>query len=118
MAFSADGRWLASAGNDNLVLLRHAATGQVARTLRGHTGAVWCVAFRSDGSQLATASLDQTVAAAYGVCVFEKLVQIAPVGESAKSRFFCQVCHARVLAEAFDNAPIYWPHCPYVDFKA
>ena len=63
------------------------------------------------------ASLDQTVSAGYGVCVFEKLVQIAPIGEGAKSRFFCQVCHARVLAEAFDNAPIYWPHCPYVAFK-
>ena len=63
------------------------------------------------------ASLDQTVAAGYGVCVFEKLVQIAPVGMTAKSRFFCQVCHARALAEAFENAPIYWPNCPYVAFK-
>jgi hypothetical protein len=64
------------------------------------------------------ASLDQTVTAGYGVCVFEKLVQIAPIGENAKSRFFCQVCHARVLAEALENAPIYWPHCPYVAFKS
>jgi len=64
------------------------------------------------------ASLDDTVAAGYGICVFEKLVQIAPVGEKAKSPFFCQVCHARVLAENFDNAPIFWPHCPYVGFKA
>jgi len=22
-----------------------------------------------------------------------------------------------VLAEAFDNPPIYWAHCPYVAFK-
>jgi hypothetical protein len=64
------------------------------------------------------ASLDRTVASGYGICVFEKLVQIAPVGEAAKSPFFCHVCHARVLAETFDNAPIFWPHCPYVDFKA
>jgi hypothetical protein len=63
------------------------------------------------------ASLDETVAAGHGICVFEKLVQIAPVGEKAKSRFFCQVCHARVLAESLDNAPVYWPHCPYVAFK-
>lgn len=63
------------------------------------------------------ASLDQTVAAGYEICVFEKLVQITPVNEPAKSHFFCQVCHARVLAEAFDRAPIYWPHCPYVAFK-
>jgi len=64
------------------------------------------------------ASLDSTVTAGYDLCVFEKLVQIAPVGDDTKARFFCQVCHARVVAEAFDNAPIYWPHCPYVAFKS
>lgn len=63
------------------------------------------------------ASLDATVAAGHGICVFEKLVQIAPVGERAKSPFFCHVCHARVLAEKFDNPPIFWPHCPYSAFK-
>jgi len=63
------------------------------------------------------ASLDDTVAAGHGICVFEKLVQIAPVGEDAKSRFICYVCHARALAEKFDSPPIYWPHCPYVTFK-
>jgi hypothetical protein len=63
------------------------------------------------------ASLDQTVAAGHDICVFEKLVQIAPLGEKAKSPFFCQVCHARILAETFDNSPIFWPHCPYVEFK-
>jgi len=63
------------------------------------------------------ASLNDTVAAGYAICVFEKLVQISPVGEKVKSPFFCQVCHARLLAEAFDNPPIYWAHCPYVAFK-
>jgi hypothetical protein len=63
------------------------------------------------------ASLDETVAAGYGICVFERLVQISPVGERAKSPFFCQLCHARMLAEAFDNPPIFWAHCPYVAFK-
>jgi hypothetical protein len=63
------------------------------------------------------ASLDATVAAGHELCVFERLVQIAPVGEQAKSPFFCQVCHARLLAEHFDNPPIFWPGCPYVMFK-
>jgi hypothetical protein len=62
------------------------------------------------------ASLD-TTAASHDLCVFETLVQIAPVGERAKSPFFCHVCHARVLAEAFDNPPIFWPNCPYSNFK-
>jgi hypothetical protein len=63
------------------------------------------------------ASLDSTVAAGHGICIFEKLVQIAPIGEGLKSPFFCRVCHARILAETFDNAAIYWPNCPYVSFK-
>ena len=63
------------------------------------------------------ASLDFSVAAGHGICVFEKLVQIAPIGEKAKSPFFCAVCHARVLAENLEDAPIFWPNCPYVAFK-
>ena len=63
------------------------------------------------------ASLDSTVAAGHGICVWEKLVQITPIGERAKSPFFCQVCHARLLAETLDASPIFWAHCPYVAFK-
>lgn len=63
------------------------------------------------------ASLDSTVAAGYGVCVFEKLVQIAPVGESLKEPFLCGVCHARILGEHLDRPPIFWSNCPYVAFK-
>ncbi len=63
------------------------------------------------------ASLDDTVAAGHGLCVFEKLVQIAPVGERLKTPFFCSVCHARVLAEHFGKPPIFWPDCPYASFK-
>ena len=63
------------------------------------------------------ASLDATVAAGYDICIFEKLVQISPMGEGAKSPFFCNTCHARMLAEMFDKPPIFWPHCPYSEFK-
>ena len=51
------------------------------------------------------------------LCVFEELVQVAPVGERAKTQNICLVCHARVLAERLDKAPIYWPGCPYVAFQ-
>jgi hypothetical protein len=63
------------------------------------------------------ASLEATVLAGHSICVFEKLVQIAPLAEKAKSPFFCQICHARVLAEHFNKAPIFWAGCPYVKFK-
>ncbi len=63
------------------------------------------------------ASLQASVSAGHLICVFEKLVQISPVGERAKSPFFCEICHARWLAEHFENAPIFWTGCPYVNFK-
>ncbi len=65
----------------------------------------------------ALASLDRSVASGQGICVFETMVQIAPVGEKAKSPFFCQTCHARVLAERLEGPPIFWLNCPYVKFK-
>lgn len=63
------------------------------------------------------ATLDRTVSAGLEICVFEQLVRISPVGEKTQSRFFCEVCHARVLAEHFENAPIFWAGCPYVKFR-
>jgi len=51
------------------------------------------------------------------LCVFEELVQIAPVGESAKRMNICRVCHARVLAEHVEGAPLFWPGCPYAQFQ-
>jgi hypothetical protein len=60
---------------------------------------------------------EQTKAAGHGLCVFEEFVRIAPVGDAAKCANICRVCHARVLAEQFENPPIYWPNCPYVSFK-
>ena len=62
-------------------------------------------------------SLAQTKAAGRALCFFENLVQIAPVGERPKSLNPCRVCHARLLAERVEKAPIYWPHCPYVAFQ-
>jgi hypothetical protein len=51
------------------------------------------------------------------LCVFEEIVRIAPVGQVAQSINYCRVCHARVLAERMEHAPIYWPGCPYSDFQ-
>lgn len=62
-------------------------------------------------------SLTQSEMDGYRLCVFEKLVQIAPIAERAKSPFFCWSCHARLLAEQMENAPIYWANCPYAVFQ-
>jgi len=63
------------------------------------------------------ASFTQAKASGHGLCCFEELVRIAPVGEQVKSLNICRVCHARVLGENLENAPIYWPNCPYVRFQ-
>ncbi|MGH9664934.1 MAG: hypothetical protein ACRD9L_10970 [Bryobacteraceae bacterium] len=63
------------------------------------------------------ASLTESKAFGDGLCPFEELVRIAPLGERAKHSNPCTVCHARILAERFEHPPIYWPNCPYVRFK-
>jgi hypothetical protein len=69
---------------------------------------------RADGPLL---NLSEVKARGRRLCVFEELVQIVPVGEAAKQPNFCRVCHARILAENIENAPVYWPGCPYAQFQ-
>ena len=60
VAFSPDGRLLATASCDKTARLWDPATGEHRRTLTGHTGGVCGVAFSPDGRLLATASGDGT----------------------------------------------------------
>ncbi|WP_437842502.1 pentapeptide repeat-containing protein [Sorangium sp. So ce1153] len=61
LAFSGDGRTLASSGADGTIHLWDLSSGTIRHTLRGHLGAVRGVAFAPDGTMLASASLDTTV---------------------------------------------------------
>ena len=61
-------------------------------------------------------SLPAINAAGRRLCVFEHVLRVVP-DERVTSMNPCRVCHARLLAERFESPPIYWSHCPYVDFQ-
>ncbi len=61
VAFSPDGRYIASGGWDNDVHLMDGETGKVIKTFKGHGLVVWSVAFSPDGKRLASASWDHKV---------------------------------------------------------
>ena len=61
MAFSPDGRHLASAGFDFTVRVWDATTGKEVQALKGHDWPIHGVAFSPDGRHLASCSADSTV---------------------------------------------------------
>jgi WD40 repeat protein len=61
VAFSPDGKRLASASNDKSVIFWDVDNRKPLAKLEGHKNAVWGVAFSPDGKRLASASLDGTV---------------------------------------------------------
>lgn len=60
LAFSPDGRRLATA-DSSLVRIWDTESGDLVRTLEGHEGDVWSIAFSRDGRSLAAGSADNTV---------------------------------------------------------
>lgn len=61
MAVSKDGKWLATSGADNAIRLWDLQSGQMVRTLAGHSGTVTALRFNADSTKLWSASADKTI---------------------------------------------------------
>ena len=101
VAFSPDGRLLATTSDDATARVWDPATGDCLRTLTGHTGSVRGVAFSPDGRLLATTSDDATARVwdpATGDCLRTLTGHTGPVYGVAFSP------DGRLLATASDDA--------------
>ena len=66
IAFSPDGRTIASGSSDSTVRMWDGVTGRHKRTLKEHVGSVNSIAYSSDGKTLASGSSDSTHGAVVG----------------------------------------------------
>lgn len=109
LAFSADGRLLASSAEDDTIRIWDIATGETQHVLEGHSDAAMHVAFSPDGTQLASGGLDNTlrlweVASGQPIGVYDELT--SPIISTAFTED-----NGRLVGLATDgDLPIWLPH--------
>lgn len=99
---------------DQLSQLEQAASRRTPSRLKSR---VFTALTRSMQNAGGLCSLSESCAHGHALCVFEKLVEIAPISEDLKTKNPCEVCHARIAGERIEGAFIFWPGCPYSRFQ-
>lgn len=106
IAFSPDGRYLASGGFDKAIRVWEVATGREVKKLEGHQQVVASLAFNPDGRYLASGSRDKTIRV-WEVSTWRELHRLA--GNNAEVRSVAFSHDGRYLASAsVDKAVKLW----------
>ena len=106
LAFSANGKLLASGSWDSTVKIWNPATGRQIRSLNGHSDRVYAVAFSPDAQYLASASADKTIMI-WSVASGKNLRTLTAHGDQVMSVAFSPNC--RFLATgSHDKSIIIW----------
>lgn len=71
----------------------------------------------AEAAQGSLASLDECQKYGRELCLWERLIQITPAPAKMKSLNHCHFCHARLLGEHVEGAPLSWRGCPYAAFQ-
>lgn len=61
--------------------------------------------------------LGETKSSGARLCVFETALTVLPRETNVSSMNPCRICHARVMGERMEHAPIFWSGCPYAEFR-
>ncbi len=104
--FSPDGKFLASAGDDGLLIIWDVATGGIVKKINAHHDPVTSLCYKSDGSVIATTSWDKTVKL-WSVSSGEMIAELKghrnstnSVSYSANDKF--------IVSTSDDNSMIIW----------